>query len=380
MDIKKLVRKNILGLNAYEAREVHCKVKLDANECPYGFRLHDLKVPTNRYPDPEARALRAAIARKLRRVGAPNILMGNGSDELIYYLITTFGGPVVYPKPTFVMYDIIARALGERAVGVALDDSFDLDLNAMLRAIKQHRPKLVFLSSPNNPTGNCFGTDRIMRVMEAASKSGIVVVDEAYQPYSSEEGMIGLMEDYKNLAILRTLSKVGLAALRVGYLIADAEIIAEVNKVRLPYNLNGLSQKAAHDALEDRKGMAMYISAVIAERGRLYSAMCKIKGISPYPTEANFILFKTERPNDLHAALLKRGVLIKDLSPATEGAMRVTVGTRKENDAFLSALKDSLSAMQRASAMPIIKEAKPVGRKKRRGKPGRPAQRRRQTV
>src|SRR3972149_533826 len=186
VDIQKLVRPNIRSLSAYKAKEIPCKVKLDANESPYGFKKA-LKaaepVETNRYPDPEAKALKKLLSKY---VGAnpDNILQGNGSDELIYYLITTFGGPVLYPTPTFSMYGIIARALGEKAVGVPLGPSFDIDLPAMLDAVRKNKPKLIFLSSPNNPTGNCFSTGKILRIIERSR--GIVVLDEAYVAFSSD--------------------------------------------------------------------------------------------------------------------------------------------------------------------------------------------------
>ena len=165
------VRPNIRSLSAYKAKEIPCKVKLDANESPYGFKKA-LKatepVETNRYPDPEAKALKKLLSKY---VGAKpeNILQGNGSDELIYYLITTFGGPVLYPTPTFSMYGIITQAIGEKRIGIPLDEEFDLNLKEILKAIKKERPKLIFLSSPNNPTGNCFSSDKILKIIESTS-------------------------------------------------------------------------------------------------------------------------------------------------------------------------------------------------------------------
>jgi len=335
VDIKKLVKPNVRALKAYEAREVPCKVKLDANESPYSLGLRARAFETNRYPDPEARALRTALARQLR-VSPSSIMTGNGSDELIYYLVTTFGGPVLYPTPTFVMYGIIARALGEKAVEVPLDRDFDLDLKSMLRAIKEHKPKVVFMSSPNNPTGNCFSTDRMLRTIEASR--GIVVVDEAYQAFAGRRGFAPLLADYRNLVVMRTLSKVGLAALRVGYMAADPELVSEVNKVRLPFNLNALSQAHATEALKNKKGMARFVKAVVSERKRLFSVLEKTDGLTPYPSEANFILFSVKAPGKVHAGLLKKGVLVKNMDAVIKGCLRVTVGSPPENDAFLKAL------------------------------------------
>src|SRR3990172_13127955 len=170
MNIKKFVRPNIRSLKAYEAKEIPCKIKLDANESPYSafrvqrsaFNVGKIFHSLNRYPDPEAKALKKIIS-KYFGVRSENILQGNGSDELIYYLITTFGGPVLYPVPTFSMYGIIAQALNEKKIEVPLDGKFDLDIERILNAIKKHKPKLIFLSSPNNPTGNSFSTDRILK-------------------------------------------------------------------------------------------------------------------------------------------------------------------------------------------------------------------------
>src|SRR5208283_2909674 len=255
-----------------QAKEIPCKAKLDANESPYSIeRPQDILSAKalktlNRYPDPEAKELKSTIAKNFK-VGSANILLGNGSDELIYYLTITFGGPVLYAVPTFSMYGIIAQSLGERHKGIPLDRNFDIDVDRMAEHIKKFRPGLIFLSSPNNPTGNCFSTDRILRIIEMAS--GIVVLDEAYQPFSSRRGFLSLLKDYKHLAILRTLSKIGLAALRVGYMVADKALLMEVNKVRLPYNLNALSQTVAVEAL--RGSFLRDVTAnIVAARDQLY--------------------------------------------------------------------------------------------------------------
>jgi histidinol-phosphate aminotransferase len=347
MDIKKFVRPNIRSLSAYEAKDIPCKVKLDANESPYGFKglLNAVKfIKTNRYPDPEAKFLKKFISRDFG-VKPENILPGNGSDELIYYLITTFGGPVLYPIPTFSMYGIISQALGEKRIAIPLDKEFDLDLEKILMAIKNRKPKLIFLSSPNNPTGNCFSSEKILRIIETNSSlvsrhSSIVILDEAYQPFASDKGFMPMLKDYKNLVIMRTLSKIGLAGLRVGFLIADGEIINEVNKVRLPFNLNSLSQAVAVKVLKNRKALKSYIKSIISERGRLFSEMAKIKGIKPYPSEANFILFRVKEPDKIYKRLLKKGVLVRNMNGVVNNCLRATVGTPEENRIFLNAMKE----------------------------------------
>ncbi len=338
MEIRKLVKPNIRSLKAYKAEEIPCKVKLDANESPYGSRV--LKsVMTNRYPDPEASALRKIAAREYK-VKPENLLHGNGSDELIYNLITTFGGPVLYPVPTFSMYGIISQALGEERIEIELDKKFDLDADGFLRTIKKRKPKLIFLSSPNNPTGNCFSSSRIMKIIKESK--GLVVVDEAYQPFSEKKQFLPLLRKYKKLIVLRTLSKIGLAGLRVGFMAADPEIVNEVNKVRLPFNLNSLSQTVALEALKNKKQMNSGIRSIISERKKLLKEMKKVSGVTAYPSDANFILFKVQNGDKIYNDLLKKGILIRNMKGIFEGCLRVTVGTPKENTAFLKALRQLL--------------------------------------
>ena len=338
MDVKKLVKPNVLKLRAYRAEEIPCKVKLDANESPYGFRV--LKnVKTNKYPDPEAKELRKLVARGLK-VRAENVLHGNGSDELIYNLIATFGGPVMYPTPTFSMYGIISQALGDKYCEVPLDEKFDLDMDGMNKQMIKSKPKLIFLSSPNNPTGNSYSSERILQIIKRSQ--GLVVVDEAYQQFSSRKSFIPLLKKHKNLVVLRTLSKIGLAGLRTGFMIAHKDIINEVNKVRLPFNLNSLSQKVAIDTLKNTRELKSRISIIISERKRLFKEMSKMNGIRPFPSDANFILFKVKNADKLYKGLLKRGVLIRNMKGIAGGCLRVTVGTPAENNTFIKNLKQLL--------------------------------------
>ena len=290
----------------------------------------------NRYPDSEAKALKKIISKNLR-LNPENILFGNGSDELIYYLTTVFGGPVLYPVPTFSMYGIISQALGEKRIEVPLDDEFDLDTDRILPLIKKEKPGIIFLSSPNNPTGNCFSADRILKIVESTS---LVVIDEAYQPFSSEKGFLPMLNDYKNLVILRTLSKIGFAGLRVGFMIADREIINEVNKVRLPFNINSLSQAAAAALLQNTHTIKLHMGLITSERERLLNELWKLRGIKPYPSEANFILFKVKNSDKIYCRLLKKGVLVRNMRGTVNECLRVTVGTKKENNIFIKALKE----------------------------------------
>lgn len=343
INFTELTRPNIRSLMPYEAKEIQCGVKLDANESPYPIKIapsQELLKRLNRYPDPEAKELKKVIAKTFR-INSDAILLGNGSDELIYYLVTAFGGPVIYPTPTFSMYGIISQAVGERHLGIPLDNGFDIDTEKMLHAIKKYMPKLIFLSSPNNPTGNCFSTDRMLKIIETSK--GIVVVDEAYQPFSSEKGFLPLLKDYKNLAILRTLSKIGFASLRVGFLIADRGIINETNKVRLPFNVNALSQAIAVDAFKKKKIIDSCIRLIISERERLLKELAVIEGVTVYPSEANFILFRVEDAGDIFQRLLRQGVLVRNLNGVIKNALRVTIGTPKENTIFIKSLKNALS-------------------------------------
>jgi len=245
---------------------------------------------------------------------------------------------VLFPIPTFSMYGIISQALGEKRIAIPLEKEFDLDLEKILKAIKNQKPKLIFLSSPNNPTGNCFSSDRILKIIEVSN--GIVIVDEAYQPFASDKGFMPMLKDYKNIVIMRTLSKIGLAGLRVGFLIADEEIINEVNKVRLPFNLNSLSQAAAVEVLKNKKVLKSCIKSITSERGRLFGEMAKIKGIKPYPSEANFILFRIKEPDKIYKGLLKKGILVRNMSGVVNNCLRVTVGTPEENMGFIKVLKE----------------------------------------
>lgn len=350
MNIEKLIRPNVYSLSAYEAKQISCKIKLDANESPYALpsrilsdllsiKSQKLFKTLNRYPDPNATNLKKA-ASKYFGVSSDKLLQGNGSDELIYYLITTFGGPVLYPIPTFSMYGIISQALGEKKIEIKLDRNFDLDVERILNIIKKEKPRLIFLSSPNNPTGNCFSLDRILKIIELTKEKSIVVVDEAYQPFSSNKGFILMLNDYKHLVLMRTLSKIGLAGLRVGFLIADKNVINGVNKVRLPFNLNSLSQAIATVVLDNKRLLKEYIKSIVSERDRLYKDMTKIRGIKPYPSEANFILFKVEDSDGVYSSLLKKGILVRNMKGIVNGCLRVTVGTPEENRIFIGALSE----------------------------------------
>ncbi|MGC8796382.1 MAG: histidinol-phosphate transaminase [Thermodesulfovibrio sp.] len=347
LNLESLLRKNIQKLKPYQAKEIPCKIKLDANESPFPVKLSDfiseINIHLNRYPDPEAILLRKALARKVK-LSHENIMPGNGSDELIYYLILTFGGPVLYPAPTFAMYGIIAQSVGVETVECSLDNNFDINDEEFLKLIKLKKPRLIFLSSPNNPTGNTFSTDKILKIIEFAQKnSSIVVIDEAYQPFSSKKGFLPFLKDYDNLLILRTLSKIGFAGLRLGYLIGEKNFLYEINKVRLPYNVDSITQYVATEALNRfYPQIKKFICQIIKERQRLYRELLRIQKIKVYPSEANFILLQIENSKSIYRKLIKAGILVRDLSSVINNALRITIGTSEENEEFLKTIRKIL--------------------------------------
>jgi histidinol-phosphate aminotransferase len=353
MDIRGLIREEVLAQKAYPADNAARRIKLDANENPLAIpkplreRFASLlaSVPLNRYPEAGSVTLTSRFA-KVFGVGADQVLMGNGSDDLIQILCTAFARPgagVMIPVPTFVMYRIIAENAGFRAAAVPLDGQFDLDLKAIRERATAHPPALTFLAYPNNPTGNCFSRERIEAIL--GEVSGIVVVDEAYFHFA-QKTFLPLLGRHENLVVLRTLSKVGLAAMRIGLLIGPAALVHELNKVRLPYNLNSLSQAAAGFYLDEEKAFLEQAAEIRRWRGELYSAMETLPGIHIHPTDANFIFFRCDFDADsVYTALKKRGILIKNFNVPgmMRGYMRVTVGTREENMEFLEVLRDVIT-------------------------------------
>lgn len=349
--IERLIRPEVLPLRAYEAEDATALIKLDANENPYpppaelmariGAAAAALEL--NRYPDPTARELRRVLADRCgwTREG---LLLGNGSDDLILLLLAACGGEgatLLVPTPTFSMYRHIAVSLGWRVEEVPLTPSFGLDEQRLLERAAACSPRLSVFASPNNPTGNRFDRGVMERYLEAAS--GIVVIDEAYHDFAGES-VVELLARNRNLVVLQTLSKIGLAALRLGILLADARLVRELDKVRLPYNVASFSQTAARMVLENPVYLESQIRTVRAERQRLDAALSRLPGVVTFPSDANFILLRTGRPSrDVFEGLRRRGVLVRDLggNPGMlHGCLRVTVGLPDENDSFLEAMRE----------------------------------------
>ncbi|MFW6067569.1 MAG: histidinol-phosphate transaminase [Myxococcota bacterium] len=353
-----LVREQLAPLEAYAVPPTSPPVKLDANESPWPLEGEAREaiaralaaVELHRYPDPRATALREALCARLGST-PEELVLGSGSDEVIALMATALGRPprgrdraaVLYPEPTFVMFGLTARVHGLDAVGVPLGPSWELDLPAMLAAVERERPNLIFLASPNNPTGNAFDEGAVRAILETAPGS-LVVVDEAYAPFSGRS-LHGWRARYGNLALLGTLSKVGFAAARVGWVRMHPELAREVDKVRQPFNLNGLSQRVAEQVLGPLWPLVeRQVGSVARERAVLAEALDALEGLRVWPSDANFLLVEVQEGNagELARALRERGVAVRAFGRAAgrlAGHIRVTVGTPEENGRLLEALR-----------------------------------------
>lgn len=359
IELGALLRPEIEELRAYVPHDPPgIRVKLDANEAPPSSSAAVKEavaravsaVALERYPDPRALRLKEAIAK---RTGASpaDLLIGSGSDEVIALVLTALGRareknpqPVVLtPVPTFVMYRVTARGHGQKPVEVPLDASWDLDLPMMKRAIEMMRPNIVFVASPNNPTGNMMSSDR-MRELLSCAPTAFTVFDEAYIDYAGRDASLrGWRMEHPNLGVLRTVSKIGLAALRVGWLEASSSLIDEIDKVRQPFNVSATSQAAAAGVLEDAwDDVERDVARVVQARSELAKAIESLDGFVVLPSSANFLWVKTPAPAELiWSGLVKEGVLVRSFhsSGGRLGTqLRITVGTESENAQLLDAL------------------------------------------
>lgn len=355
-----ILREELGDLKAYSPSPGAFKVRLDANEAPDLLstaskkRLAEVVAGTDfrRYPDAGQKDLRKAIAAHCS-VDANQIIAGVGSDELITMLLTAAtrlkskapAPTLVTTTPTFVMYRLSARARGQRVMEVPLDSDWDIDEAALLRAVDIADPNVIFIASPNNPTGTMASAERLETLAKEAPQC-LIVVDEAYIDYADRHQM-GLLEKYENVVILRTLSKIGFASLRVGWMIGSPQLVAEIDKVRLPYNLPTLSQKLAKTVLSEfGDELRTMAKTVVSERARVALALSELGDVRPVSSQANFIWVSLPKPAaEVFTALSKEGVLVRSFhgrGGRLENFLRVTIGTAKENDAFLSALDKSL--------------------------------------
>jgi len=355
IDIQKLLRVDPNQAPAYEIPVFPEAIKLDANESPYETPADLLaevlqclgQVHLNRYPDPGYRELRHILSQKW---GWPSdrIIVGNGSDELIQAIMVTFGGQgktVFVPTPSFSMYRIIARSLGDTVEEIPLSENFDLVLSDAWRdrVYDSTQPgNLIFLAVPNNPTGNCFSNSFVQEIVE--NFQGIVCIDEAYVDFS-EGSFLDLLSEHSNLIILRTLSKIGLAGIRMGFLLAGEAIIQNIQRIKLPYNINSLSETVARVALSKKKVIESHVSRIKQTRDWLYEQMRQLEGIKVYPSCANFILFQVHSNfSQVFEQLLADRILVRCFGDAgrLKGHFRVTVGTQEECSRFLEGLKKIL--------------------------------------
>ena len=350
-----LIRPEVQALHSYHVPPSRGLIKLDAMENPYswpaylrGEWLEEMQgVSLNRYPDPEATELKARLRQVFNIPAGIDLLLGNGSDELIQIINLSLkgrGSKVMAPEPSFSMYRMIAAYVGLPFVGVPLNEDFSLDMPAMLAAIEEHQPAVIYLSYPNNPSGNLFEEEEVEQILRASR--GLVVVDEAYTAFSGASFM-RRMGEFNNLLILRTLSKMGMAGLRLGYLVGPSNWLREFDKLRLPYNINALTQFTAEFVLRFEDEFEEQIGQINRDRAWVSENMRRLKGVDVFPSDANFILFRvgSGQADRVHAALQKKGVLVKNMNgshPLLQDCLRVTVGKPSENVAFLSALTSAL--------------------------------------
>ena len=346
-------RKDVKSMHAYAIQPSAGLVKLDAMENPHrlspelqaelGQRLGTLAL--NRYPGERVNDLRAALAGHAKMPEGFDIMLGNGSDELISLLALACdipGATILAPVPGFVMYAMSAQLQGLHFVGVPLTADFELDERAMLAAIDEHRPAIVYIAYPNNPTANLWDDAVIEKIVEAAP--GLVVFDEAYQPFSSKS-YIGRIARHPHVLLMRTMSKFGLAGVRIGYMMGPKALVAEVDKVRPPYNISVLNCEAALFALEHAEVFAAQAADLREQRSVVQAKLAGLKGVKSWPSDANMILVRVPDAQKTFDGMKSLGVLVKNVSkmhPLLANCLRLTVGTSAENAQMLAALEASL--------------------------------------
>ena len=354
--IKRVIRADIQCLHAYAVQPSAGLVKVDTMENPYrlpeplqqalGERLG--RVAINRYPAERTDDLAAALAAHAGLPGGCALMLGNGSDELISLLSLACAKPgavFMSPLPSFVMYGLSAALQGVQFVGVALTADFELDEPEMLAAIHQYRPALLYLAYPNNPTANLWDDAVIARLIAAVGQhNGLVVMDEAYQPFAERDSMASLRR-HPQVLVMRTMSKFGLAGVRIGYLMGRTALIGEINKLRPPFNISVLNAEAGLFALDNVAEYARQAVLIRRDRQCLFAGLGDLPGVLPYPSQANMILARVPDAATAFAGMRQRGVLVKNISalhPLLANCLRITVGTADENTLTLAALRASL--------------------------------------
>lgn len=344
-DINKLIRNNIKNLTPYSSARNEFKgeasVFLDANENNNGSPLSE---KYNRYPDPYQWQLKQKISN-IKGVPAQNIFLGNGSDEAIDILLRVFCRPgmdnIIIPSPTYGMYEVSANINDVEVRKANLTGDFQLNTESISELVDENS-RLIFICSPNNPTGNSFDRDDIEFILN--NFNGIVVIDEAYINFSKYKSFISELTEYPNLVVLQTLSKAwGLAGLRVGMAFASKQIIDVFNKVKAPYNVNSVSQRLAIDALENIETVNDWIKETVSEREKIITDLALMPFVlKVFPSDSNFILVKTSNPKKIYDYLVSKGLIVRDRSKVMlcEGCLRITIGTKYENTLLLKLLKE----------------------------------------
>ncbi|MDX8398596.1 MAG: histidinol-phosphate transaminase [Mariprofundaceae bacterium] len=344
-----MIRKDIESLSAYHVPDSSGLIKLDAMENPFVLPedlrkawLESLaRVDVNRYPDADMYDLRQAIAEH-EGVKAEQVLLGNGSDEIIQMLLlANIPGTCVTPTPTFVMYDLISRWTKRSVASVPLTKDFDLDADQFLQVCGREKAVIAFLACPNNPTGKLWSAETVQKI--AKGFRGLVVIDEAYGAFSerTDSHLIA-----PNVMVLKTFSKLGWAGLRLGYLIGEEKEISDLNKVRMPYNINSLTQASAAFFLKNFDVFEAQAQLICEQRDRMFTALEALPTVQVFPSQANFILIRVEDADDVFQALKERGILIKNMHAQgglLVNCLRLTIGKTDENDAVLAALGEILS-------------------------------------
>jgi len=350
------IRVDVQSMHAYAVQDARGMLKLDAMENPHGLppalqaalgqRLGALAL--NRYPGERGADLQRALAKYAAMPEGFALMLGNGSDELISFLAMACdlpGAAILAPVPGFVMYAMSAQLQGLRFVGVPLTADFELDEGAMLSAIAREKPAIVYLAYPNNPTANLWDDAVIEKIIEAqGAQGGLVVIDEAYQPFAGKS-YIDRVARHDHVLLMRTLSKFGLAGVRLGYMMGPAALVAEVDKVRPPYNISVLNCECALFALEHADVFAEQAADIRAQRARILEALARLPGVKSWPSEANMILVRVPDAAKTFEGMKTAGVLVKNVSkmhPLLANCLRLTVGTADENARMLAALEASL--------------------------------------
>lgn len=359
MNLDAIIRPEIRAMGAYAVPDASGMIKLDAMENPYHLpdamqaelALHLQSINLNRYPAPQYAGLKHLIHRHLSIPEEFPLVLGNGSDELISMLslaVARPGAKIMAPMPAFVMYPMAAKLAGVDFVSVPLQADFTLDLPALLAAIAAEKPALLYLAYPNNPTGTLYPRAEVQQVLAAMAGHGLVVIDEAYQPFAGDS-LVNMLAAYPHLIVMRTVSKLGLAGARLGYMAGHAEVMSELEKIRPPYNINVLTEAAVSFILPRAEVLQQQAAAICQQRAHLQTALQKLAGVEVFPSAANFLLIRVAASDEIHTKLLEQKILVKNVGKMHKllhNCLRITVSNEQENAAFLAAFEIALKAVQ----------------------------------